>query len=70
MSAYNSPNLQEALNYCASRLRAAVVKISDDRHPRRSWWNVCFMLELVSVRASVSLISLTALLFPRNLPSL
>lgn len=48
MNVQTSPDIQEVINYCASRLRAAVPKITDDRHTTRSWWHVCFVLELVS----------------------
>ena len=49
MTDHTSPDIQEVIDYCASRLRASIPKISDDRLTPRSWWQVCFVLELVSV---------------------
>jgi hypothetical protein len=46
-------NIQEVVNYCASRLRASVIKLGDNRRTARSWWQVCFLLELVSVARAV-----------------
>lgn len=42
-------NIQEVITYCASRLRASLLKISDDTRTQRKWWDACFMQEMVSV---------------------
>ena len=47
------PDIQEVVTYCASRLRASLLKISDDTRTQRKWWQTCFIHELVSVVHSV-----------------
>jgi hypothetical protein len=44
-----SAKIQEVVNYCASRLRAALLKMSPDTRTQRKWWHSCFMHELVGV---------------------
>ena len=53
MHADGPADIQEVVTYCASRLRASLVKISDDTRTQRKWWQTCFIYELVSVLPSV-----------------